>query len=110
MRPAVLRTAIRPIPRATAPLAARSLLMRPFSSTLPTLKKNKGQNIKSAKQKLRVTEDDQAGADDDEGAGQVVVEEVVSKARAKMEKSVHWAKAVLFEGVERGRGRVSPGT
>lgn len=32
----------------------------------------------------------------------------MSKARAKMEKSVHWAKAVLFEGVERGRGRVSP--
>lgn len=110
MRPAVFRTAIRPIPRATAPLAARSLLIRPFSSTLPALKKNKGQNIKSAKQKLRVTEDDQAGAADDEGAGQVVVEEVVSKARAKMEKSVHWAKAVLFEGVERGRGRVSPGT
>lgn len=109
MRPAVLRTVIRSLPRATAPLAARPVLVRFLSSTLPALKKNKGQNTKTAKQKLRITEDDQAGATDDQGAGEVVIEEVVSKAKAKMEKSVHWAKAVLFEGVERGRGRVSPG-
>ncbi|OWZ57468.1 ribosome recycling factor [Cryptococcus neoformans c45] len=108
MRPAVLRTVIRSFPRAVAPPAARPILVRPFSSTLSALKKNKGQNTKTSKQKLRITEDDQAGAADDEGAGEVVIEEVVSKARAKMEKSVHWAKAVLFEGVERGRGRVSP--
>ncbi|WVQ71872.1 hypothetical protein IAR50_001414 [Cryptococcus sp. DSM 104548] len=115
MRPSSIRSALRAIPRAprTTPIAPSALsaplLARPFSSTLPAFKKNKhGQGAKSAKQKIRVTEDDEAGAADAEGAGEVVIEEVVEKAKGKMEKAVHWAKAVIFEGVERGRGRVTP--
>ncbi|ODN83397.1 hypothetical protein L202_01541 [Cryptococcus amylolentus CBS 6039] len=115
MRPFALRSALRAIPRTprTTPIASpalsTALLVRPFSSTLPILKKNKhGQGAKSPKQKIRVTEDDEAGAADAEGAGEVVIEEVVEKAKGKMEKAVHWAKAVVFEGVERGRGRVTP--
>ncbi|WVO14070.1 hypothetical protein L204_101697 [Cryptococcus depauperatus] len=94
------------------PLAIRPSLAfqtQTFSTTVPSLKKNKGdQQSKSAKQKLRITNDDPAGNADDRDAGEAVVEEVLEKSRAKMEKAVHWAKAVLFEGVERGRGRVTP--
>ncbi|KAK4686678.1 ribosome recycling factor, partial [Tremellales sp. Uapishka_1] len=32
----------------------------------------------------------------------------LEKTKGKMEKSVEWAKGVIYEGVERGRGRVSP--
>ncbi|WVF72024.1 hypothetical protein IAT40_006836 [Kwoniella sp. CBS 6097] len=119
MRPAALRSALRPLTRLSSPgpttsLPVRAALLQPtissasFTSTSISLKKNKGSPPKSAKAKIRATEDDQAGAADDEGAGEVVVAEVVEKAKGKMDKAVHWAKAVIFEDVERVRGRVTP--
>ncbi|OCF36434.1 ribosome recycling factor [Kwoniella heveanensis BCC8398] len=123
MRSAALRKALRPLTRLTstptvsAPfLPIRATLPRPsltssaatFTSTSITQKKNKGSPPKSSKAKLRITEDDEAGAADDEGAGEAVIADVVEKARGKMEKAVHWAKAVIFEDVERIRGRVTP--
>ncbi|WRT67305.1 uncharacterized protein IL334_004273 [Kwoniella shivajii] len=94
--------------RAVVLCPSPSLLARSFSSTPAILKKNKGPNTKSPKQKIKVVEDDEAGANDDPGAGEVVISEVIEKAQVKMDKAVHWAKAVIFEGVERGRGRVTP--
>lgn len=40
---------------------------------------------------------------------QIDVEGTLEKCRSKMGKVAEWAKGVAFEGVERGRGRVSPG-
>ncbi|WWD09957.1 hypothetical protein V865_008088 [Kwoniella europaea PYCC6329] len=117
MRPSIVRSAIRAVPRPTAsasvparilPLASSSLTIRTFSSTPLFLKKNKGPNVKTPKQKIKAVEDDEAGANDDPGAGEVVIAEVLEKTQVKIEKAVHWAKAVIFEGVERGRGRVTP--
>ncbi|WVR05407.1 hypothetical protein IAU60_002422 [Kwoniella sp. DSM 27419] len=115
MRSSVLRLA-RSLSRPVAgpSFSARSVaspltpLTRSFASTPLTLKKNKGSPPKSAKAKIRVNEDDSAGGGNDEGAGEAVIGDVVDKARAKMDKAVHWAKAVIFEGVERGRGRITP--
>jgi ribosome recycling factor len=39
----------------------------------------------------------------------VDLEDVLEKTKGKMIKAVEWAKGVLYDGVERGRGRVSPG-
>lgn len=36
------------------------------------------------------------------------LDQTLAKVGAKMEKAVEWAKLVVFESVERGRGRVSP--
>jgi len=36
-------------------------------------------------------------------------EALVDKMKAKMEKSVSWCRGIVFDGVERGSGRVSPG-
>ncbi|WVQ98896.1 hypothetical protein IAU59_006027 [Kwoniella sp. CBS 9459] len=120
MRPAIIRSGLRPLSSRLAsqsstpflPARASSVRTLPssasFTSSSISLKKNKGSAPKSSKAKLRITEDDEAGAADDEGAGEVVVAEVVEKAKGKMEKAVHWAKAVIFEDVERVRGRVTP--
>jgi hypothetical protein len=35
---------------------------------------------------------------------------VIEKAKVKMEKTVSWFKSVVFDGVERGKGRITPGT
>jgi hypothetical protein len=36
-------------------------------------------------------------------------EALVDKMKVKMEKSVSWCQGIVFDGVERGSGRVSPG-
>lgn len=36
------------------------------------------------------------------------LDEALAKVGGKMEKTVEWAKAILYDGVERSRGRVSP--
>lgn len=37
------------------------------------------------------------------------IEDVLRKAETKMEKAMDWFRGILYEGVERGRGRVTPG-
>ncbi|KAJ9092003.1 hypothetical protein QFC19_008871 [Naganishia cerealis] len=46
----------------------------------------------------------------DIGAGEAHDDAVIEKTRVKMEKTVSWFKSVVFDGVERGKGRVTPGT
>ena len=36
------------------------------------------------------------------------LDKTLSKVGTQMEKAVNWAKALVYESVERGRGRVSP--
>jgi hypothetical protein len=38
------------------------------------------------------------------------LDKTLGKVGAQMEKAVGWAKSVVYESVERGRGRVSPCT
>ena len=36
------------------------------------------------------------------------LDQTLAKVGNKMEKAVDWARSIVFESVERGRGRVSP--
>lgn len=36
------------------------------------------------------------------------LDQTLGKVGGKMEKAVEWARSIVFESVERGRGRVSP--
>jgi len=45
---------------------------------------------------------------DESADGVVDFDDVLEKSRTKMSKAVDWAKAQAYDGVERGRGRVSP--
>lgn len=42
-------------------------------------------------------------------AGDAHDDAVIEKAKVKMEKTVSWFKSVVFDGVERGKGRITPG-
>lgn len=42
-------------------------------------------------------------------AGAAHDDAVIEKAKVKMEKTVSWFKSVVFDGVERGKGRITPG-
>lgn len=50
-------------------------------------------------------EGEEEGLDDEEYDDRLVQ----GKVKPKMTKTMEWAKAVVYEGVERGRGRISPG-
>ncbi|WVQ78525.1 hypothetical protein IAT38_000611 [Cryptococcus sp. DSM 104549] len=112
MRSSIARSALRAVslPAQRAPIIARPILLaHPFSSTAPILKKAKGQqHPKSSKKKAQVADEDSEGGADGPVEVEIVVEEVIAKAKTKMDKSVRWAKAVIFEGAERVTGRVSP--
>ncbi|KAJ9104384.1 hypothetical protein QFC20_004520 [Naganishia adeliensis] len=41
-------------------------------------------------------------------AGEAHDDAVIEKAKVKMEKTVSWFKSVVFDGVERGKGRITP--
>lgn len=45
----------------------------------------------------------------DVAAGDAHDDAVIEKAKVKMEKTVSWFKSVVFDGVERGKGRITPG-
>ena len=81
---------------------------RLFSSTPLTLKKSKAAAVRRSNQQKKDDDpetENKRGEQDDEGK----VDEVVERTRERMRKTVDWAKAMVYEGVERGRGRVSPG-
>ena len=79
------------------PLAARPL----FTST-PLYKKSKA----AAAKKGRNDKDDSSSNE-----GPIAdLNDVLGKTERKMEKAVDWARGVIYEMVERGRGRVTPGT
>jgi ribosome recycling factor len=75
---------------------------RYFASSSLLLKKAKPTpSSKPAKGKARAAEPSDESTVD--------LEDVLEKTKGKMIKAVEWAKGVLYDGVERGRGRVSPG-
>lgn len=104
--PAVRRVALRPSVALALPASTSSTLpRRAFSSTPAVLKKGgkeKGKAPKSTKQKGKE-------AEEEEGLSEEEINSIVEKTTTRINKSVEWAKGVAFEGVERGRGRVSPG-
>ena len=77
------------------------LSARPFSSSPSLLKKSKTQPAKPSKGKVR-NEGDPSETDVD-------VKGALDKTGVKMQKAAEWAKTQVWEGVERARGRVSPG-
>jgi ribosome recycling factor len=75
---------------------------RGFASSSLLLKKAKpSPSPKPVKGKARAAEPSDESAVD--------LADVLEKTKGKMVKAVEWAKGVLYDGVERGRGRVSPG-
>lgn len=83
-------------------LAGPSSLSRHISTTTPTWKKatkSSGSKASKAVSREEVENIDYEDADLDKTLG---------KVGAQMEKAVNWAKSVVYESVERGRGRVSP--
>jgi hypothetical protein len=84
-------------------LAGPSSFTRPLSTTVPVWKKSTKSSSKGGKAVSRqeVENVDYENADLDKTLG---------KVGAQMEKAVGWAKSVVYESVERGRGRVSPCT
>jgi len=83
-------------------LAGPSSLTRPISTSSPTWKKatkTSGSKAAKAVSRQEVENIDYEDAD---------LDKTLSKVAAQMEKAVNWAKSVVYESVERGRGRVSP--
>lgn len=98
------------LPLAIPPLARHALAVprppctfsRGFASSSLLLKKAKPSlSSKPAKGKARAAESSDEPTVD--------LADVLEKTKGKMVKAVEWAKGVLYDGVERGRGRVSPG-
>ena len=75
--------------------------MRYIHPSLPALKKASHAKGKAkSRQEVEITDNNPFDAD---------AEAQLAKVRAKMDKALEWARGVVWEGVERGRGRVSPG-
>lgn len=74
---------------------------RLFSTTFPTSKKAKLSAEKPSKGKVR--------SQDDAFESDVDTEGVLERTKGKMEKAVKYAQGLVYDGVERGRGRLSPG-
>lgn len=107
-RPA-LRVAAVGVPIQSAPVGLSSV--RGFSTTFPTLKKGGKKEAKKADNKKADKGGKKKKGEEEEAEAKLTdaeIDDIVEKARAKMVKSADWAKSVMFEGVERGRGRVSP--
>ncbi|WOO85529.1 Ribosome-recycling factor [Vanrija pseudolonga] len=111
------RVAARPLARAAVAVSAPG--PRTFSSTSLLLKKaakggkGGGKNDrpekaeKGGKGKGKGKGKD-AEAEADEGLSAEERDAVIAKTKERVTKSTEWAKGIVFEGVERGRGRVSP--
>lgn len=78
-------------------------------STTPTLLAKKSKASTSASKSSSSSKGKGKASDGDEGMSAEDFEKILEKSRGKMAKVLEWAKGVAFEGVERGRGRVSPG-
>ncbi|KAL7424130.1 hypothetical protein Q5752_001715 [Cryptotrichosporon argae] len=81
-----------------APLAALRFVARaraaPLSTSAPRLKKFKAAKVKAAAPAAGVDEAD--------------VDRIVDKTKARMGKTADWARLIVFDHVERGKGRVTP--
>jgi hypothetical protein len=104
----LLRLSRSQIPRSVSPTFAYPTsfagpsTLRPLSTTPPTWKKatkTSGAKASKAVSRQEVENVDYEDAD---------LDKTLSKVGSQMEKAVNWAKALVYESVERGRGRVSP--
>ncbi|TXT07144.1 hypothetical protein VHUM_03314 [Vanrija humicola] len=113
---ATVSVATRPVVRPLARAAVGAPSPRTFTSTSSLLKKaakggKAGKNDrpekaeKAGKGKGKGKDKD---ADADAGLTAEERDSVIDKTKEKITKSTDWAKGLVFEGVERGRGRVSP--
>jgi hypothetical protein len=83
-------------------LAGPSTISRHISTTSPRWKKStksSGSKTSKAISREEVENVDYEDAD---------LDKMLGKVGGQMEKAVNWAKSVVYESVERGRGRVSP--
>lgn len=119
---------------AQSTLAASS--SRAFSTSAPALKKGskaakkggkRGQDAEEdefegdeppTKTKAKAKSKDKGGkkgkkgkedVEEDKGLTPEEIDAVADKTKAKMDKTVDWARGVVYDGVQRGRGHVSPG-
>jgi ribosome recycling factor len=122
MRPSSLRLITqRCIPSASTS-TSRAILILPRVSRAPNhpITPNQPRNIstsppllkKAKAAKARTRHREEAEEEEVDGPNDEITEDklpgVLSKAEMKMGKAVEWARAQVYEGVERGRGRVSP--
>ena len=92
---------------------ASSSRTRSFSTTTPVLKKSKAAAVRRQHKEAKEQAIEETGENPEgkryQQAGLVDLDDAVGKAKTKMQKTTEWAKALVYEGVERGKGRVSPG-
>ena len=111
---AALRIALRTL-RPAGAVTPRSVVQIPTLRPLTTSqalwkKKASSKSVRKVRQERNDEDEDEAdGAGEGESAGEIDVDAVLAKTEASMQKSVHWARGLIYEGVERARGRVSPG-
>lgn len=80
-----------------------------FITTTPLfLKKAKATTAKRSFQKHKEEDPDFALARY-EKQSVTDLDDVLEKTKHKMTKALDWAKSLAYEGVDRGRGRISPG-
>ena len=84
------------------------LPIRAFNTSSPLSKKAKSSSSRRAQQQDK-EEDPVIDPKWSDKAPEVDLDEVMERTKSKMSKSVDWARGVVYEGVERGRGRISPG-
>jgi ribosome recycling factor len=99
----LLAASRRAIPTPTLSLA------RPLSTSAPLLKKSKAAATKKAHKQHKEEADGNPEGKRYDKAPEADLGDVLAKTERKMEKAVDWAKGLVYEMVERGRGRVSPG-
>lgn len=75
---------------------------RALSTTRPTWKKSTKTPSSKASQPKSRTEVENIDYENPS------LDQTLEKVGSKMEKAVEWARSIVFESVERGRGRVSP--
>ena len=113
MAPQALTTAYRarlflnrieyPVPTFIPRLSRRTFIISPLQQ-----KKSKAASVRRAHEQSKEEQaEDESGRS--ERATEFDVDDVLEKTKGKMTKSVDWAKSLVYEGVERARGRISPG-
>lgn len=87
---------------------ASTSAVRGFATTAPALKKVTKKDAKKAGGDGKKGGKKKGEEEEVVKMSQAQINAIIKKACDKMTKSLDWGKSVLFEGVERGRGRVSP--
>jgi ribosome recycling factor len=89
--------------------AVASPSIRSISTSSPLLKKSKAAATKKSHKAAKEESNGNPEGSRYEKAPENNLNDVLEKTERRMEKAVDWAKGTVFDMVERGRGRVSPG-